>query len=83
MGPGAWYNKFSSKSKEKLFGYDLKEPLKDKDLKDILEPEKPASVKGSSSNMNEFVQTNMKKGIADSAPEAPVNDHVIFFVNFI
>ncbi|XP_005097853.1 nuclear protein MDM1 isoform X2 [Aplysia californica] len=64
---------------------DIKEALRDKDLKDVLgdqaPPPKEAGVKtresdaqlekGRGNNMNEFVQTNMKKGVALSGPEAP------------
>ena len=53
-----------------------KEGLKDKDLKDVLgkaaSKENVAAVSASESTMNEFVQTNMKKGVAVSGSEAPV-----------
>ncbi|GFO21284.1 nuclear protein mdm1 [Plakobranchus ocellatus] len=82
---------------------DLKEALKDKDLKDVLgeapsvdksikeptqvskgeavsdqllkePPAKPKKAeKAAPPAMNEFVQTNMKKGVAMSAPEAPAD----------
>ncbi|GFR79250.1 nuclear protein MDM1 [Elysia marginata] len=80
----------------------LKETLKDKDLRDVLAdapvvsksveeprlsqagdaatkqldkdvPSKPKKLEQPPAAMNEFVQTNMKKGVAMSAPEAPAN----------